>query len=462
MYRQYSSNRTTDFSRPHYNPARLLTQSYPLRVGAWLIVNMLIAVVMERSYIVATAQALIVVALGIYWLLKDSTPRRVIYVTAYITGAELLWRTSDAIVFWEFGKYSVILLLLFSLFKHQRFFQSPKLPIAYFILLIPSIALLTTFDREAIAFNLSGPLALVVTTIYFHHVKLTLGQLKRLLLVLLAPIIALAFIASISTITAANLEFTASSASRITSAGFGPNQVSSIFGLGIFAAYWYAILEREHRLLRIFVILLAVWLVGQSMLTWSRGGLWTGLGSIAIATLFLLRDRRSLGVVLTASAVIFLMSLFVVFPLLNDFTGGTLVERLRETDLTGRGLIMQADLITFRQHPLFGVGPGQSAAFHAITFRYSASHTEYTRLLSEHGSLGLIALLLLILISIQRLFRDSSPLRQSFTASATAWTLLYMVHAAMRLVAPAYIFGLGGIDIDPSENEDGLSEDKTK
>jgi hypothetical protein len=55
---------------------------------------------------------------------------------------------------------------------------------------------------------------------------------------------------------------------------------------------------------------------------------------------------------------------------------------------------------------------------------------------------------------LQHALRDTAPLRQSFSASATTWAVFYMFHAAMRLVAPAYLFGLAGVDIDSTEEED--------
>jgi hypothetical protein len=435
------------------NPARQLAASPLVRVIAWLALNMVAAVAMDRSSLVATALALLAVGAGLYFLAFDETRERLIYVTGYIVGVEVLWRGTGAGVFWEFGKYALIVLLVLGLIKEQRLFRAPKLPIFYFVLLIPSIALLSSFNREDIAFNLSGPLALAVATMYFNNIKLTSAQLERLLLAILGPIVGLAFLVNVVIWTAESLVIVVGGTA--TSAGIGPNQVSSILGLGMVAAFFLAILYTRHRGLRSLMILIVIWLVVQSALTLSRGGLWAGLGAISIASLFLARDRQMRTVLIFMVIVGYSVLNFVALPALDEFTGDIVTARLRDFDLTGRDQIMRADWLIFQQNPLFGVGPGQSYNLHALKFRASSAHNEYTRLLAEHGSLGLAALLILFVLAGRLLTRPQRPFAKAFTVAAVAYALLFLFHSAMRLAAPAYLFGLAAatLVLEPEDDE---------
>ena len=69
--------------------------------------------------------------------------------------------------------------------------------------------------------------------------------------------------------------------------------------------------------------------------------------------------------------------------------------------ISGRAKIMALDLEIFRDYPLMGVGPG---AAHHLRWRYGygqtvAAHSEFTRMLAEHGLFGAISLLSILLLS---------------------------------------------------------------
>ena len=59
---------------------------------------------------------------------------------------------------------------------------------------------------------------------------------------------------------------------------------------------------------------------------------------------------------------------------------------------------MYADLFIFVNNPIFGVGPGigyYERLNHGLSQRVSA-HTEYSRLLAEHGIAGIFVLLFIL------------------------------------------------------------------
>ncbi len=329
---------------------------------------------------------------------------------------------------------------------HGRLTRADKRPLFYFLLLLPSIMALPAFDREGIAFNLSGPFSLALAVMFFSTVKLTLVDLKRILIAVLAPIVGLGFLATYLTFSAESIRFTGASI-RATSAGFGPNQVCAILGLGAFVAFLFLFVDRRHKSLRVLMIGCMIWLLAQAALTFSRGGVWTAIGAISVAIFYLFRNRRARAIFASTGAVLLLLTYFIVFPALEDFTGRTLGARFRSLETTGRDRIIKGDLLAFNENPLLGVGPDQSKTYHAIVFRASSAHTEYTRLLAEHGSLGLLALLTLLWISLQRFTTQSRPLTKAYNVSLTVWALLFMAHSAMRLVAPSLMFGLASAAI---------------
>lgn len=91
-----------------------------------------------------------------------------------------------------------------------------------------------SFDlsRQMVSFNLSGPITLGVAGMYFYRRKIPLPQFRRTLLAMLYPIAAMSIFVYFKSGSLEDVEFTTESNFQ-ASGGFGPNQVSTIFGLGI-------------------------------------------------------------------------------------------------------------------------------------------------------------------------------------------------------------------------------------
>ena len=77
-------------------------------------------------------------------------------------------------------------------------------------------------------------------------------------------------------------------------------------------------------------------------------------------------------------------------------SGGTYGQRM-VLDLSGRAEIYKIDLAIFQDYLLSGVGPGNATQLRHI-YGYGkiiSAHTEFSRMLAEHGLLGLFSLLFL-------------------------------------------------------------------
>jgi O-antigen ligase len=421
---------------------------------AFVAVHIPLALLMRQFSLLATAHALAVLGTGLGLAVLGRRPMQVGYLGAYIVGCEVLWRMSDAVIPWESGKYSIILIFVVALLRAPRL-RFPRLPFVYFALLVPSVAL--TFTqlslREAqqqISFNLSGPLALAVASWFFFHLKLDGAQLTKMFVALLAPLAGIAFVTLYGTLTAANLRF-AGEANDVTSGGFGPNQVSAMLGLGALLAFWFLSDEKLRLQQRFLMFGLLLFFSVQSAMTFSRGGLYNALGACLLAAFYLARDARARLRLLIIVALIAALSYYLIVPALDAFTGGTLLERFQDTSLTGRDLLIRADLQIWLEHPFIGVGPGVSALLHEAFFREAAAHTEYTRLVAEHGALGLAAMLVLALMLVGNLRRARTRKGKVAVLLLAGWSVLFMSNVAMRLVAPSFLIGLTFASLLPEE-----------
>lgn len=398
-------------------------------------------ILVKDAPILSTIHAVAALSLGLVLVALDKHPHRLIYVCAYIVGSEVLWRATKAGIFWEFGKYAICFLLLLALLKQQRIARANKVPLLYLALLLPSIIVMPVVDRQMVSFHLSGPLTLAICTMFFSTVRLTPDQIRRTLAALVFPTVSLTALIIHTATTSEKLVFGRGS-NFLTSANFGPNQVASILGLGTMAAFLYCMNETSDKLSKIVMLCCAVWLFVQSVFTFSRGGAVTTLLSLIVAVSYFVRRRKARMLMIFASGLAIVPLYFVILPRLDQFTEGALKARYQQSGTTHRDTIARSDLRAFAENPLFGVGPDQSKDYHALVFRRAYSHTEYTRMLAEHGMFGLLALIILVAITFKRFLTSGAPIEKAYIMCFTLWALLFMLHSAMRLAAPAFLFGM--------------------
>lgn len=414
------------------------------------LIHLPLAVLMVHLPVVATIHACLVFGLGVWWMISQHRPERVACVAAYIAGGEVLWRMARAEIFWEFGKYAVAGLLGIGLLRYFQRWRNAVLPVGYFALLLPAVPLtigalgFSGLARSRLSFDLSGPLALAVAVLFFSQLQATARTIKLLFWSVLAPTCGIAAFVLYHILLAQSLAFSNES-NFTTSGGFGPNQVSSSLGLGALLSLMLA-LQEERRSKRFWIsLILMLWMSIQAALTFSRGGIYSAALATFIATIHYLRIPRARAALFTLAATGLLIGGFFVIPWLNSFTEGMLEKRFSNTDSTHRDEIALADLQVWMESPLLGVGPGM-ARDERRTLGYFghqiAAHTELTRLLSEHGTPGLLALVALVLMIAQAYRRAGGLAARAHVAVLTAWSLSEMMHAGMRVAAISFVFGL--------------------
>ncbi len=424
-----------------------------------------LALLIDNFRFAATIHALLVFALGLWTALTSEDIRKVIPYVAYIAGAEVLWRMSNAGVFWEFGKYATIAILVIALIKNKTPLKKSSLPILYFLMFLPSIILTIDFlgwtdqAREFISFNLSGPLATAVCLLFFLQIKMDESLMTKTVWAMVYPIIGILTLAVYSTLTATTINFGSESV-FVTSGGYGPNQVSALLGLGAFLLIMWMI-QTNKKGGRFFSILLVLALVIQSFLTFSRGGVYNLVIALAAALVILLfkptRFIRSFSVVFFLLLVVG----YLIFPQIEELTSGAFSQRFQDIDPISRVSIANEDLRLFYENPAFGVGPGM--AYFARGIRtFTSAHTEYTRTLAEHGVLGVFALLFLVIQMGVAFIKAPGVIERAWIVALAGWSAVEMAHAAMRIVAISLLLGLAVVSWSQEPPEEIVQKKSVK
>lgn len=405
--------------------------------------------------IISKLVTVLLFAYGVYYIVKTKNKNNeVLIMSAYTIGIEVLLRMTDGVILNEFGKYSVMIFIFLGMI-YSSFSKNALVYWFFLLLLIPGIIVSTlslsfeTDIRKAIAFNISGPVCLGISSIYCYQRKITFEGLKKVITSFSLPLISILVylylytpsIKDVVTGTGSNFE---------TSGGFGPNQVSTILGLGIFVFFVQLLLNSKTRVLQIINAVFVVFFAFRGIVTFSRGGVMT-----AVAMIFLLmavlyfqanfRTKPKIGLIIMFS---FLAGLGVwgysslqTSGLINKrYANQDAAGREKKSRLSGRETLMASELQMFLDNPIFGVGVGRNKEIRMEeTGIAAASHNEITRMLAEHGTFGLIDLMILLFTPLF-LFVNN---RQNILAlSFFVFWLLTINHAAMRLAAPAFVYAL--------------------
>lgn len=434
------------------NPARDLVASPNVRIFLFLLAHVPLAALASASPWAATAHAALAVLYGLRAALLKR-PHQVAYAVTYIAASEVLWRMAQAHLLWEFAKYAIVLIIFVALVvEWGRDAGERRLrtvwPMLLLLALMPG-AVLTILEvglgeaRDPLSFNLSGHLALIMLALYLWARSMDRDVTVRVLLALMAPILTITFVAVYTTLTELNLLAFQGESNWITSGGYGPNQVSNMLGLGALAGVILFTLMPRRGGPRLTIMVITLLMLGQALLTFSRGGVYSFGVGLAFFGFHLMRSRGGRRRFLVLFVLFAALLSAIVFPSLDNFTGGTLAERFQDTDTTGRLEAAQADMRAFLDNPLVGVGVGQAVDYHREVLGMSvAAHTELTRLLAEHGLFGLLAIAIMAVMLISRYLGNRPGLSRATTAALAVWSMSITLHTAMRIVAVPLAFGL--------------------
>ena len=270
--------------------------SYISLIGIHIAIGLLVYLVP----FLAKAYTLSIFIYGVYYVVKNKNRNNeVLDVSAYIVSAEVLLRMRDGMILNEFGKYSVLVFMFMGMY-YSSFLIKGFWYWFFIFLLIPAVVLsVFTMDyntdiRKAIAFNLSGPVCLGVASVYCFQRKITLQKLIDLIGFFSLPLISMAVYLFLYTPSVRDVVMGTESNFE-TSGGFGPNQVSTILGFGIFVFFTQFLLNSKSSLIKVLNLVLTLIFAFRGIVTFSRGGVLTGVVMIILllVVVFFQLNRRN-------------------------------------------------------------------------------------------------------------------------------------------------------------------------
>lgn len=392
---------------------------------------------------------------GILYIINSKNKNNeVLYATAYMVGSEIVLRMTDGNPVYEFSKFGVMIFILVGIY-YQGISKNAVPYWIFLILLIPGV-LLTSMElnyaislRKEISFNITGPVCLGVCALYTYQRRITMEQVNNVLLCIGLPIVSCVIYLTIFTPNIKDI-ITGTESNALASGGFGPNQVSTMLGFGMFVFASRLMLLSESIFQFSLNLILTMFITYRGFITFSRGGMITGFSMILILVLvsFLFIGRkkklRMIGMI-----VFIALAFGAAWAYSSEQTNGLIIKRysnqdaagrVKEDQLTGRGELASEEIETFLEYPIFGIGVGRNMEKrYEKTGEIVVSHNEITRMIAEHGSLGILCLVILFLTPLV-LYLDNKY-NIYLLCFLTFW-LLTINHAAMRLAAPAFLYSL--------------------
>jgi hypothetical protein len=406
---------------------------------------------------------LMVVVLLIYVLKSTSKTYAVLVACAYVSSSDVFFRMTKGLVFYELHKYLLIVFVIIGL-VHELSKTKGGIYLIYIFLLLIGIVF-TEYDvvesvRKMVAFNLGGPIALGMVALYCYKKQLQLEKLVRVLFYALLPVISMAIYLFLYS-PSVQESVTGTASNFATSGGFGPNQVATILGLGMFILITRLILNKNKGLQFYIELGLLLLMSYRGLVTFSRGGIITAL----IAALFFIvltfgKAKQNLRTKLVRIVFVFCILGVGVWGYALITTSGLIENRYsnenalgqEKSDVsTGREALIMVELEAFMEEPLFGIGVGKNKQYRfEKTGIEAASHNEISRLLAEHGTLGILAFLILFFTP---LFLRLGNRNNIYFYSFFIFWFLTINHSSMRIAFPSFIYGLALLDITYKPNK---------
>lgn len=435
-------------------------KNFSLSYSKLLLIHAIIALVIFAVPFLSKIYALLIPIVGFSLIAKNKNRNNeVLYVAAYLVGVEVFLRMTGGNFNNEYIKVIVIFFMLVGMI-YSNFSINAFIYGLFLMLLIPGIyltSIVAHFDtdiKKAIVFNVSGPICLAIAAIYMFKRKILFSDLQQILVAMGLPIITTATYLFLYNPSVKEVVRNTQS-NFATSGGFGPNQVSTILGLGMFIFFTQFVLFSKSKKEMLINGFLLIFVSYRAIVTFSRGGVITGAIMI-VCLLFLIyyfsnvKGKTKVGLVLLLTG----LATLAIWTYTSLQTSGLIEKRYANQDargrekkdrLGGREAVMGADYKLFMENPVLGVGAGMGKELRKEDLGQEvAAHNEITRMLSEHGLFGIFGLLILLITPFALYINNRQHL---YFLSFYFFWLLTINHAAMRIAAPAFVYALALLSV---------------
>lgn len=383
-----------------------------------------------------------------------------------MAGAEVYFRMTKAFIFYETGKYIIILFLGIGLL-YQGFKRNSFPYILYLLFLLPGIFLTYfTLDYEAefrrmIMFNLSGPFCLTIAAVYCFNRTIAFKEMLGLFDAMIYPLIAMTVYIYLYNPDIREV-ITGTASTSATSGGYGPNQVATMLGLGVFLLFTRLLIPYKNKLVHFIMMFFLMAMAYRALVTFSRGGVFVAIAMVIVFSVILYfstslkaKFKLSYKLIAVVGAVfaIWLYALLQTGGMIgNRYANEDALGREKEDITTGRTELLSADIEAFQESPVLGIGVGKVKGYYIETLNTALpSHNEVARMLSEHGLLGIFALLILIIAPIVTKLYGRKNI---FFYPLLLFWFLTISHSAMRIAAPAFVYGLALLHLNYEKQKD--------
>jgi hypothetical protein len=424
--------------------------------GSLIFIHAVIAFIVFTIPFLSKIYALVIPVVGLYIVIRNKDQNNeVLLVSAYLVGVEVFLRMTGGNFNNEYVKFCIIIFMLLGML-YRNFSIGALIYAVFLLLLIPGILVAVTTShfeadiKKALVFNLSGPFCLGISAIYMYKKRILFTDLQNIVKVMGLPIVSTVVYLFLYNPSIKDV-VTGTSSNFATSGGFGPNQVSTILGLGIFIFFSQLVLSSKSKVLILINGVLLIFVSYRGVATFSRGGVITGIVMIACLLFVLYYFSNSRGK--TKVSLVFVLLSFLgigIWAYTSSQTKGLIEKRYANQDakgrvkndrLGGREAIIDADYELFLNNPIMGIGTGMGKELRkeALGGQEAASHNEISRMFSEHGLFGIFGLLILFITPFALYINNRQHL---YFLSFFVFWLLTINHAAMRIAAPAFVYAL--------------------
>jgi len=436
----------------------------------WVFLHILIGILSSQNKYIFIIYFYLFIAINLKYIITDikyNTYENSILIISYLFGFELLNRIIKVSPYIpsEYTKYIGIVCWLFFAIRSKK-------SIYGFIMLIcifPAILYDFTGQIQSldIVNNFLAPVSLSLSIIFFGKLNPKNDLLDNSMKLIWFALVSTLFSMIIRSPSYDDMSFSLQS-NESASGGTSSNQASTILGLGIFLSFYSYYKKKYFSGYTYLDLFFASIFLLQGLLTFSRGGIFVAIISIFVFLILSSYSAESKYKNLKYPGFIFnflyisLGFLFIVstFLIVDNITKGALSLRYKgETAGTitgtaeknidkitsGRSEIFLEDISVWLQYPITGVGVGGS--------RYArgnliAPHIELSRLLADHGILGMIFFILLTLLGViiylnRKIIPNSDLLMALYVLG-----YLSSFHASMRTFVTPFFVGISAISLN--------------
>ncbi|MFN3759491.1 MAG: O-antigen ligase family protein [Algoriphagus aquaeductus] len=438
----------------------------------WFLVHVLVgisATISTLPVIVFFYSTIIYTIINLLYVASKERARLIGEIIIYFASFEAIGRLAQADPFlpYELGKYLILFLCPLGILIGRGFSIKGSLGLIILILALPA----AFFDESGIVsyndvkFNILGLLNIGMAIWFYSSLKISLKTLVSWSKLMLYPIVSVLVFTIIRTPDLDTVEFTLG-ANFATAGGFGSNQVSTILGLGVFLLAACILLNYRITGYKWLDLVVLALLTVQGLLTFSRGGMIGGFFGILVLMFHLtklsVKERKRLSIPNFKKYVLPVgILLVIVMAVANSITGGMLLLRyMGETQgtlagsaekslnkiTTNRSDIFLEDVELFSEYPIMGVGVGAST-YLRDDYKGYAPHVELSRLLAEHGLLGVIIFLLFLVVFV--LNKNGAPenISKGILMACFFIGFLATFHSATRTYITPLLMGISCVGI---------------